>query len=273
MRGLFLGTTALLAILSLASGAWGQTPEARPETVCIQCHGGLQGRLGEPVALWEGSVHAANGISCHGCHGGDPTDYAMAMSPERGFVGVPTEEEIPSFCGKCHVGVQEDYLQSAHGQALGGGGPHCVSCHGNHDVREATHDLINSEDCSRCHSYGRAEEIKEAVAETDGMIRGLDSSLASLHRLGIGTKEMAGRLFSLRNRFHRLFHTVDVDKVRSETSAFQAELGQIGEEVDAVESQLSKRKLWGAIGVVLLVLAGFLFLLLRKTYAEEEGLE
>jgi hypothetical protein len=59
------------------------------ETVCTQCHGPLPGRLGEPVKLWRSSIHAANSISCHNCHGGDPTDMAMAMSPARGFLGIP----------------------------------------------------------------------------------------------------------------------------------------------------------------------------------------
>src|SRR5512143_2111969 len=104
------------------------------ESVCIKCHSGLQGRLGAPPRDWKGSVHAANGISCNNCHGGDPTDMAMAMSPARGFLGKPTEMAIPGFCGRCHVGVKEDYLASAHGRALGKGGPQCVTCHSNHAV-------------------------------------------------------------------------------------------------------------------------------------------
>jgi len=47
-------------------------------------------RVGRPsVRLVSGRPvsSAANGISCHDCHGGDPTDYEMAMTPERGFAG------------------------------------------------------------------------------------------------------------------------------------------------------------------------------------------
>jgi hypothetical protein len=57
------------------------------ETVCIQCHGSLPDRLGEPVKLWRESIHSTNNISCHNCHGGDPADSANAMSPSRGFLG------------------------------------------------------------------------------------------------------------------------------------------------------------------------------------------
>jgi hypothetical protein len=254
----------LLLILLLPAALLAQ------ETVCIECHGGLPGQLGEPVELWRQSIHAANGISCHGCHGGDPTDFAMAMSPERGFIGVPQEEEIPGFCGRCHVGVKEDYLQSAHGQALGQGGPQCVTCHDNHDVRKATPDLINPQDCSRCHDYGRADEIKSAVVETDRMISDLEQALKALHRIGIATSEMRGELFSLRNDFHRLFHSVDVEKVRGQTATFQQELDRIRGEVGVIEDELDRRKLWGGGVVALLVLGGILALLIHKAYLEEE---
>lgn len=241
-----------------------------PDTVCIQCHGGQEGRLAAPVAAWRSSIHAANGISCHNCHGGDPTDMAMAMNPERGFIGVPKGNEIPDFCGRCHVGVKEDYLASAHGRALGRGGPQCVSCHGNHAVRTATPDLINRKDCSRCHDYGRAEEIKSAVAETDRKITELEQSLAALHRTGIVTQEMSGELFALRNRFHRLFHSVELEKVRSQTAGFQAELGKIRGRVTVIENELKERKIWGAAAVALLVCCGILSLLIFRSYREEK---
>lgn len=240
------------------------------ETVCIQCHGAQPGRIGEPVKLWQESIHAVNGISCHDCHGGDPTDFANAMSPAKGFLGVPDNEAIPGFCGRCHVGVKEDYLQSAHGQALGGGGPQCVTCHGNHRVVAASSDLINPQDCSRCHTYGRAEEIKSAVAATDSLIRGLDEDLTGLHRLGIDTKELRGELFSLRNEFHRLFHSVEVEKVRRQTAGFQQRLGQISDRVSAISDRLEQRKFWGGIVIALLAVGGILALLIYKTYREEE---
>jgi hypothetical protein len=252
----------LLAGVSLASAK-------EPETVCIQCHGGQAGRLGAPVAAWRKSIHAANGISCHNCHGGDPTDMAMAMSPARGFLGAPKEKSIPDFCGRCHVGVKEDYLASAHGRSLGRGGPHCVTCHGNHAVLTATPDLINRESCSRCHDYGRAEEIKSAVIETDRRIAELEQRLAALHRIGIATQEMEAELFALRNRFHRLFHNVDVERVRSQTTGFRAELGKIRERVAAIEAELKRRKLWGGGVVALLVTCGILALLLFKSYRDE----
>lgn len=260
-------TIRFLTLLSVLLPA---TAVLAQENVCIECHGGQPGRLGAPVEAWRGSIHAANGIFCHGCHGGDPTDFAMAMSPERGFVGVPDDWDVPDFCGRCHVGVREDYLQSAHGQTLEAGGPQCVTCHGNHAVQKATIELINPQDCSRCHEYGRAEEIKGAVAETDRLISGLEGRLDALYRVGIDTEAMKGQVFALRNRFHRLFHTVEVDTVHRETAGFQRELGEVGQQVTDIEGKLGRRKVWGGGAVALLVLAGVLFMLLRRTYEEEE---
>lgn len=250
----------LLSVPSLAQAV---------ETVCIQCHASQPGLLGTPVEDWRKSVHAANGISCHNCHGGDPTDISMAMSPARGFLGAPKETAIPEFCGHCHVGVREDYLASAHGRALGRGGPQCVTCHGNHAVRMATPDLINRKNCTRCHDYGRAEEIKSAMIETDRQIAALGQSLANLHRIGIATKDMSADLFSVRNRFHRLFHSVEVEKVRSQSTGFQAELGKIHYRVAAIEKKLKHRKLFGGIVVALLVCWGVLALLIFKSYRNE----
>lgn len=254
----------------LAALLFTPSPVSAEESVCLQCHGGQPGHLGEPVPLWRESVHAENAIACQHCHGGDPTDFAMAMSPERGFIGVPQKDKIPDFCGRCHVGVREDYLQSAHGRALGLGGPQCVTCHGSHAVKRATPELINSVDCSRCHEYGRAEEIKGAMATTDQKIAELEAALSELHRVGIDTTKLEGELFSKRNAFHRLFHSVDVEKVRSQTAAFQTELEAIGEKVAEIRSDLSHRKLAGGILVALLLLAGAVALLIRKTYQEEE---
>jgi hypothetical protein len=250
---------------------WPTAVQAQQETTCIQCHGGQGGRLGEPVEQWRASIHAASGISCHGCHGGDPTLPSMeAMSPERGFLGAPRGEAIPDFCGRCHVGVKEDYLGSAHGQALGVGGPQCVTCHGNHAVRQATPELINPKDCSRCHEYGRAEEIRAAVVETDRMIGDLEGRLAALHRVGIDTRALEGELFAQRTAFHRLFHSVDVEKVRQQTSGFRQKLGEIQGRAATVEQQLDRRKLWGGGAVALLLLGGLAALLLHRTYLEDE---
>jgi len=241
------------------------------DTVCIECHSGQEERLAAPVAAWRTSIHAANGISCHDCHGGDPTSFAMAMNPENGFLGTPGYEEVPDFCGRCHVGVAKEYMAGAHGKALENGGAQCVVCHGNHAVKKASLDLINEETCTQCHSYERAALIKLSLSETDVMVNKVDKNLERLFRQGIAVDEMKGQLFQQRNRFHSIFHGVDVDLVRQETSGVQGELGKINEQIAAIDVSLNKRKMWGGMTVGLLFFGGIVSMLIRSTYHDEEG--
>ena len=94
-----------------------------------------------------------------------------------------------------------------------------------------------------------------------------------LKKLGINTESLKGKLFDLRNRFHRVFHSVEVEKVRAETGGVQAELAGIQEQVDQYDRQFAQRKRWGGIAVGLLLLLGVVLLQVRHTYAEEEGSE
>ncbi len=240
------------------------------DTVCIECHGGQPGPLGAPIAEWRTSVHAQNGISCHDCHGGDPTDFASAMEPEQGFLGAPDYSDVPAFCGRCHVGVAEAYQSGAHGQAIESGGAQCVVCHGNHAIQKPGLELINEENCSQCHSYDRAALIRLSLVETDTMVAKVGEDLERLYRLGFAVDEMQGTLFNQRNLFHRIFHGVDVERVRQETAAVQAEVGKISNEVAEIDATVGQRKLWGSVVIGLFVLAGVIFMLVRKAYEEEE---
>lgn len=246
-------------------------PLARADdSVCIQCHGGLEGRLGEPVGLWRSSVHAVNGISCHDCHGGDPTDFAMAMSPERGFIGAPDYAAVPEFCGRCHIGVKDDYLASAHGQKLETGGPQCVICHGNHRIQLASIELINQQSCSRCHDYERAAQVRKTIEATEATLTSLELSTAALHRLGIDVDRIKEQLFAQRNSFRRLFHTVNLGKIKAQTDAFDQDLSETKAQIADHEAVLGQRKLIGGAIVLLLLLGGCIALLIRKSYHDEE---
>ncbi|GFO64847.1 cytochrome c3 family protein [Geomonas paludis] len=253
---------ALLAFLQPAQAA----PVEQPETVCIQCHGSLPDRLGAPVKLWRSSIHAENGISCNGCHGGDPKDAANAMTPQRGFLGAPKEKDIPAFCGRCHPGVYKDYLSSAHGRALGAGGPTCVTCHGNHQVVKASLALINEKSCTRCHSFDRARAIRDAMQQTEAYIDNISRRIAAFQVSGVDTEKMGKSLFAVRNRFHTLFHDVDVARVKGESAAINQELGKLDAALKEIERSHEKRRLAGGIAVGFMLLLAVLFHLMKKSY-------
>ncbi len=267
MKKIFIRANLLFFLLIFV----GTLPAAAVTDVCIDCHGGLAGQLGEiPTAEWQTSIHARHRISCHHCHGGDPTDYVKAMTAERGFVGVPEHSEVPAFCGQCHVGVEEDYWESLHGQVIDFGGPNCVTCHESHAVQVATIDLINEISCSRCHSYEKPALIKEEISATEAMLSRLEASIASLYRVGIDTGHLEDELFATRNSFRRLFHSVDIDKIRAETAGFDADLEQTKATIDELENTLGKRKIAGGALVLLLLLGGCIALLIRRTYEGHE---
>lgn len=240
---------------------------AAEETVCIQCHGSQTGKGQAPVQLWQTSIHAENGISCHNCHGGDPTDSVNAMSPQRGFLGVPGEQAVPGFCGRCHIGIKADYLNSAHGRALGKGGPTCVTCHGSHGVKKVSLDLINEKSCERCHSYDRARIIREAMEKTETTLVTLSQRIEHFKGSGVDTATVEKALYSQRNSYHSLFHEINPKKITDQSAKIGAELNQIKEKLDAIDAEHRQRKIIGVFAVAAALLGALLLHLLRKTYS------
>ena len=257
------GSLLILFALLLPAASFAAEPQ---EIVCIQCHSAMPGKLGEPVKLWKGSIHAENGIACNACHGGDPRDAANAMSPARGFLGAPKEAAIPAFCGRCHVGVLKDYLASAHGKMLAKRGPTCVTCHSNHLVVKASLEIINEKRCSQCHSFERARLIRDAMQETEAMIVAMDKRIAAYKGQGTDTEGLEKGLFAVRNRFHTLFHNVDVGMVKKESAGIQADLKKIQDQLAALDDARQNRKLAGAGGIAAMLLLALFAHLLRKTY-------
>jgi formate-dependent nitrite reductase cytochrome c552 subunit len=260
MRSLVLFLMVLAALSLNCSSVYAE------DIVCVTCHSAMPGKYGEPVKLWKGSIHAENGINCQGCHGGDAKDAANAMKKERGFLGAPKYEDVPAFCGRCHVGVLKDYLASGHGRALGKGGPNCVICHGNHQVVKASLELINEKSCSRCHSYDRAKLIRGAMQETESMIVAIDGRIKGYKQVGIDTDKMEKDLFATRNHFHSLFHNVDVKKVTAESTQIKGDLKKIEASLNGLDEQHHKRKLAGAAVVAVLLVGALLAHMMRKTY-------
>jgi hypothetical protein len=196
--------TSLCAAAFVLAAAAGQAappanvirpPGKHAEDTCTACHMALDdARLRAPAQLSESDIHYTQGVTCAGCHGGDPSSEnpAAAMSPAKRFVGRFAYQAIPEMCGSCHSdaafmlryvpNIPTDQLQqyrtSKHGKALAKGDSNvavCTSCHGAHGVRQVsdprspvypTHIV---QTCARCHSnrslmahYGiKGDEVEE----------------------------------------------------------------------------------------------------------------
>ncbi|MEW6109132.1 MAG: multiheme c-type cytochrome [Nitrospirota bacterium] len=239
------------------------------ESVCISCHISeiMKPEFRNIPQEWKSSWHSQNDVSCHDCHGGDSRDASMAMSPQRGFVGIPGYDEVPDFCGKCHIGILKHYLESGHGKALktSGSGPNCVVCHSAHDIQKASIDIINEQRCTQCHSYERARIIKQALFITENKINSIDRDLKELKARGVFTEEEDKNFFNIHAEFRSIFHSVDVSLIKEKTDDYTKRLDLIEGRLKNIFNELEFRRNFSAF--LMLVFAGMgiiLFLLIKS---------
>jgi predicted CXXCH cytochrome family protein len=171
-----VGLKAVYGLVVLAVSA-GFAATALADDTCVKCHVELGGELAQPAQEVPQSVHGKAMLSCADCHGGDrqAEDVDEAMSPAKGYVGAPTREEVPGFCGKCHsseqymrryrprIAVDQEtaYWTSKHGIRLKSGDKNvadCTSCHGWHTIKSVDDNKCEVYPtnvpftCGKCHS-------------------------------------------------------------------------------------------------------------------------
>jgi predicted CXXCH cytochrome family protein len=133
-----------------------------PKT-CGSCHGNetmaKKYHLPNVYALYLDSIHgfalgkegllvAANCTSCHGSHG-----ILSHTNPKSSTY----RTNIPSTCGQCHVGINEQYQAGIHGKAVAAGNsqaPVCTDCHTAHGIVEPTSANFRMQStpvCGSCH--------------------------------------------------------------------------------------------------------------------------
>lgn len=127
---------------------------------CVECHRLIpEGTLaGHTFREWEESVHAAQGVACEACHGGDPTkgkkdEAHVGALPSTDPQSTVYFQRIPETCGKCHSPEFERFKGSVHYVQLEeeGRGPNCVTCHGAMAISILTPEGLR-QTCSACHN-------------------------------------------------------------------------------------------------------------------------
>ena len=263
---LLLLIISLIAVIGTPIFSPAQEGRAAQSTACLDCHDSdmMKPAFREIPAQWRKSWHFQNNISCHDCHGGDSTDATMAMSAERGFTGKPKYSQVPEFCGKCHIGILKNYLESGHGKALKASqsGPNCVTCHGAHRIQKADINIIDEQRCSQCHTYDRAKTMKQALFATEKKIKDVRDSLMELKAAGVFTEEQEKAIFNTEAEFRTLFHSVDVSLIKDRSDGFVKKLEQIEAGEKIIFRELEFRKNFsGFLMLVFLGLGAVLFLL------------
>ena len=249
------------------SKPWGA--EITEESACLECHMSdvMSIELQQIPQDWKASWHYQNDVSCHDCHGGDSEDATMAMSHQRSFIGKPEHGDVPEFCGKCHIGILKNYVESGHGKALKetGEGPNCVSCHGAHNIQKVNIDIINPQRCSQCHPYDRAKIIKQALFLTDKKIEKIENDLKTLKTKGVYADKEEKSLFDTQAKFRSLFHTIDVSVIRDKTYYFTKKLDEIEESLQGTFQELSFRKKFSTFLMLLFACTWIVVSLISKS--------
>jgi uncharacterized protein with PIN domain len=148
-----------------------QDPQSRtfPPNVpnlCAQCHREGQraavrytGQQHDITTHYSESIHGkgllksgltvtATCTSCHTAHGELP-----AKDPES----TVNSKNLPATCGKCHHGIEEQFVQSVHSATVTKTDkplPVCSDCHSAHSIRRADEDGFKLEimdRCGKCH--------------------------------------------------------------------------------------------------------------------------
>jgi cytochrome b subunit of formate dehydrogenase len=144
-----------------------------PKT-CATCHAqkAVMARSGESTqeffsyqesvhgrAVAAGSQKAAVCTDCHGVH-----EIRRASDSASSIF----KFNVPATCAKCHNEVEQQFIQSIHGQAIARGNsqaPVCTDCHGIHSIKShidpnssvAAQNLARTT-CARCHEGVRLSE-------------------------------------------------------------------------------------------------------------------
>jgi len=183
-----IAVAAALTALFLAAAASGQDP-------CIDCHAAQE--LDEEARVhlrpFRDSAHAAAGVSCADCHGGNVGTF-VELRAHKGVQNSarpdsPTNHwNLPQTCGRCHQAEYRALRQSVHHELFERkvrAAPTCSTCHGSVAAQSLGVEGGLQARCGRCHGP-EAGHPEAALTGEDGQMalaRG-GRNLARLRSLG-----------------------------------------------------------------------------------------
>lgn len=244
-RGRFPHALSLGVVLLLAAAAApGASAQARRVSdQCVTCHARLpeSSGAGHGFAAWRGSPHAAAGVGCAACHGGNPA-AASAAGAHRGVVrsgdtaSAVFFARIPDTCGRCHAAEAGYFRSSVHYARLrsDGHGPNCVTCHGSMATTVLTPERVLGT-CSACHSaggvapLGKSREAAQVLAlvRATNILYDVVSSSAGAAR-GAGNAARARTLIGDAERHlaaaAEVWHSFRLDSAATRLGAARADL-------------------------------------------------
>ncbi len=235
---------ALALALCMAPGGARAGGPSDSSDVCLSCHGDKSmatKRGNRTVSLYvdnkkfAGSIHSS--LGCTGCH----ADLEGADLPH----GTPKRVD----CGTCHGTEAAQHAKSLHGKAIARGdalAPHCVDCHGNHDIvpvkdkNSAVAPLRVPFVCGRCHQEGTAVMTQRKIDQHNI----LENYTESIHGEGLLKKGLivAANCASCHTAHNILPHTDPNSSINRRNIA--ATCTQCHAQIEVVHRKTIRGELW-----------------------------
>lgn len=223
------------AVVALTGGLAVTSPAGSPNGAfennqCVTCHARTTAspELTSRYLEWHFSKHAASGVGCERCHGGDPAAVAEAdahkgMLPPSDRASRTSRANLPETCGACHEAVVSSFVESTHFKRLkqSGLGPSCTTCHNHMASAVATSPVETANYCAYCHNSingildrrpeipHRAQMFMESLARANSMRLWTADLIAEAERRGIDVSAerdqmrlLQGLLFEARSGWH-----------------------------------------------------------------------
>jgi hypothetical protein len=253
-------------------------PSTLPST-CARCHADEErmapyGILTDQYELYQDSVHgvalfmkqnleAPTCATCHSSHG----------------AALPGHTDVVDTCGQCHTQAERYYLTGGHrrGRLEGSEAPRCASCHGRYDVEPASLELFVGDEprhCGSCHDSGSLEStaidaIYQTLTKAEEAFQAAEEALEEARAEGLLDLEVyEPRLEEARTRLAEAMagqHEVQLETVEEKTAEVESISAELEEAIDqATAEKEQERLLPGRIAAFVLVLAGAVFVVLRR---------
>lgn len=247
--------------------------------VCSGCHSNAEymKQYGIPTDQFEKFAKSVHGVAllekndvsapacnkCHGNHGATP----------------PGVESISKVCGTCHALNADLFSSSPHKKAFDDMGlPECETCHSNHDIVPATPAMLGTSDdavCARCHSDTDrqagyrvanvmrllADSLQLAEARARGLVddaeqKGMEIGEAKFKLRDVRQAELEART---------MVHAFDEEKFREVTTKGLSTAAVVTVDAqDAVHEYYFRRSGLGIATLIITILAGALYLFIRR---------
>jgi predicted CXXCH cytochrome family protein len=251
----------------------------RVADTCAQCHSdakhmeGYQHR-GKPIGsgqreLWKESVHGLAMIkkgdtsapTCNDCHGNHG-----AVAPEIGSVA--------NACGTCHGKIADLFRETRmRHQFAEVGLPGCATCHGYHDIRKPSDEMLGAGPgtvCAKCHAdqkFGAtpagfliAKGLRDQIELLKSDIHEADGLMAQAEKLGMEVRASKFELGAARTALtnaRSMIHTFSAGPVEKAVGEGRKVAAKVKDAAHEAFAEHQERRVWlgWSLGIIVILIA------------------